>query len=93
MRTAMRQNELTNVSTGTSKIVIDFKTYMDADSLDGIKLINKKTNTEVAVTAQKHRKHMKWYLISYWRVTQHMRLLFLELLKIVMTSLSVKIRQ
>ncbi len=49
-------NELTNVSTGTSKIVIDFKTYMDADSLDGIKLINKKTNTEVAVTAQKTQK-------------------------------------
>lgn len=49
-------NELTNVSTGTSKIVIDFKTYMDADSLDGIKLINKKTNTEVAVTAKKTQK-------------------------------------
>ena len=48
--------ERKEVSTKTSKIVIDFKTYMDIDSYDGITLINRNTNKEVNASINKTQK-------------------------------------
>ena len=47
--------KLTDVSTMTSKIKIDFKTYMDKDSLDGIRLVDS-SNAEIKTEGVKTQK-------------------------------------